>query len=106
MKPTSSARAIFLPCLARRCRPRPRHTPSATGHPRGTAPAKRIELGPLMMHEPKPLRDNQRAQFADYLRRLLPGVLLCVAITLVAMLLERIEVFFVGQPYLEALVAA
>jgi uncharacterized integral membrane protein (TIGR00698 family) len=59
-----------------------------------------------MMHEPKPLRDNQRAQFADYLRRLLPGVLLCVAITLVAMLLERIEVFFVGQPYLEALVAA
>jgi uncharacterized integral membrane protein (TIGR00698 family) len=58
------------------------------------------------MHEPKPLRDGQRVQFADYLRRFLPGVLLCVAITLVAMLLERIEVFFVGQPYLEALVAA
>ena len=59
-----------------------------------------------MMHEPKPLRDGQRAQFTDHLRRLLPGVLLCVAITLVAMLLERIEVFFAGQPYLEALVLA
>ena len=58
------------------------------------------------MHEPKPLRDGQRAQFTDHLRRLLPGVLLCVAITLVAMLLERIEVFFAGQPYLEALVLA
>jgi uncharacterized integral membrane protein (TIGR00698 family) len=58
------------------------------------------------MHEPKPLRDSQRAPFADYLRRFLPGVGLCVAITLVAMLLERIEVFFVGQPYLEALVLA
>jgi uncharacterized integral membrane protein (TIGR00698 family) len=59
-----------------------------------------------MMHEPKPLKDGQRAQFADYLRRFLPGVLLCGAITLVAMLVERIEVFFVGQPYLEALVLA
>jgi uncharacterized integral membrane protein (TIGR00698 family) len=59
-----------------------------------------------MMHEPKPLPDIQRVRFIDYLKRLLPGVLLCVAITLVAMVLERIEVFFVGQPYLEALVAA
>jgi uncharacterized integral membrane protein (TIGR00698 family) len=58
------------------------------------------------MHEPKPLKDGQRPQFAGHLRRFLPGILLCVAITLVAMLLERIEVFFVGQPYLEALVAA
>ena len=40
------------------------------------------------------------------MKRLLPGVLLCVAITLAATALERIEVFFVGQPYLEALVLA
>ena len=58
------------------------------------------------MHEPKPLPDIQRLRFVDYLQRLLPGVALCVAITLVAMLLERIEVSFVGQPYLEALVLA
>jgi len=38
--------------------------------------------------------------------RLLPGMLLCVAVTVVAMLLERVEVNFVGQPYLEALVIA
>jgi uncharacterized integral membrane protein (TIGR00698 family) len=58
------------------------------------------------MHEPKPLPDVQRLRLTDYLKRVLPGVLLCIAITLVAMVLERIEVFFVGQPYLEALVAA
>jgi uncharacterized integral membrane protein (TIGR00698 family) len=58
------------------------------------------------MHEPKPLPDIQRLRFVDYVQQLLPGVALCVAITLVAMLLERIEVSFVGQPYLEALVAA
>lgn len=38
--------------------------------------------------------------------RLLPGLILCVAVTVVAMLLERIEVGFAGQPYLEALVIA
>lgn len=38
--------------------------------------------------------------------RLLPGLLLCVAVTIVAMLLERVEVGFAGQPYLEALVIA
>ncbi|SDI44376.1 conserved hypothetical integral membrane protein [Bradyrhizobium lablabi] len=38
--------------------------------------------------------------------RLLPGMLLCVAVTVVAMLLERVEVEFAGQPYLEALVIA
>jgi len=58
------------------------------------------------MHEPKLRPDVQRLAFAGYLKRLLPGVLLCVAITLGAMLLERIEVFFVDQPYLEALVLA
>lgn len=58
------------------------------------------------MHEPKPLPDIQRLRFMGYFQRLPPGVALCVAITLAAMLLERIEVFFVGQPYLEALVLA
>ena len=38
--------------------------------------------------------------------RLLPGMLFCVAVTIVAMLLERVEVGFAGQPYLEALVIA
>ncbi len=37
---------------------------------------------------------------------LLPGILLCVAITLVALVLQAIEVHFAGEPYLEALVAA
>ena len=40
------------------------------------------------------------------LRRLLPGVLVCIAITLAAIALQAIEVFFVGQAYLEALVLA
>jgi uncharacterized integral membrane protein (TIGR00698 family) len=38
--------------------------------------------------------------------RLFPGLLLCVAITLVAMLLQAAEVRVLGQPYLEALVLA
>ena len=42
----------------------------------------------------------------DYAKNLLPGLLLCVAITLAAMLLERIEVHFAGEAYLEALVLA
>ena len=42
----------------------------------------------------------------EQLRRLLPGILLCVAITGVAILLQAVEVRFVGQAYLEALVLA
>ena len=42
----------------------------------------------------------------DHLKRLLPGIVLCIAITAVAMLLQSIEVHFAGQPYLEALVLA
>jgi uncharacterized integral membrane protein (TIGR00698 family) len=42
----------------------------------------------------------------DYLRRLLPGVGLCIAITIVAMLLQAVEVRFAGEAYLEALVLA
>lgn len=37
---------------------------------------------------------------------LLPGVLLCLAITIAALALQAIEVRFAGEPYLEALVAA
>jgi len=36
----------------------------------------------------------------------LPGILLCVAITGVAILLQAVEVHFIGQAYLEALVLA
>jgi uncharacterized integral membrane protein (TIGR00698 family) len=42
----------------------------------------------------------------DQARRLLPGILVCIAITIAAMLLQSVEVDFVGQPYLEALVLA
>ena len=38
--------------------------------------------------------------------RLLPGLALCVAVTLVAEALQNIETRFVGEPYLEALVLA
>jgi uncharacterized integral membrane protein (TIGR00698 family) len=40
------------------------------------------------------------------LTSILPGLLLCVAITALAILLEKIEVHFTEQPYLEALVIA
>jgi uncharacterized integral membrane protein (TIGR00698 family) len=42
----------------------------------------------------------------DHLTRLLPGILLCIAITVAAILLEGIEVHFAGQRYLESLVLA
>ena len=38
--------------------------------------------------------------------RTLPGILLCILVTVVAGLLQRVEVGFVGEPYLEALVLA
>ena len=38
--------------------------------------------------------------------RLLPGIALCAAITIAAILLQVVEVHFAGQPYLEALVVA
>ena len=40
------------------------------------------------------------------LSRLLPGLVLCVAVTLVAAALQAIETRLVGEPYLEALVLA
>jgi uncharacterized integral membrane protein (TIGR00698 family) len=42
----------------------------------------------------------------EYLQRLLPGLLLCTAITVAALLLQAVEVHFTGQPYFEALVLA
>jgi uncharacterized integral membrane protein (TIGR00698 family) len=42
----------------------------------------------------------------EHLRRLSPGILLCIAITIVAILLQTVEVRFAGQTYLEALVLA
>ena len=58
------------------------------------------------MLEVKPPLHSQRAKFVGHLQRYLPGILLCVAITLAATLLQAIEVKLVGQPYLEALVLA
>jgi uncharacterized integral membrane protein (TIGR00698 family) len=42
----------------------------------------------------------------EHLRRLSPGILLCVAITIIAIALQAVEVHFAGQTYLEALVLA
>jgi uncharacterized integral membrane protein (TIGR00698 family) len=42
----------------------------------------------------------------DHAKRMLPGILVCVAITIGATLLQGVEVHFAGQPYLEALVLA
>ena len=42
----------------------------------------------------------------DHLKRLAPGVLLCIAITFAAYGLERVETAATGEPYLEALVLA
>ena len=39
-------------------------------------------------------------------RVVLPGVVVCVAITIAAILLQQLEVYFAGQPYLEAIVLA
>jgi uncharacterized integral membrane protein (TIGR00698 family) len=41
-----------------------------------------------------------------HLPRLIPGVLLCVAITAAALVSQEVEIYFVRQPYLEALVIA
>jgi uncharacterized integral membrane protein (TIGR00698 family) len=42
----------------------------------------------------------------DPLRDILPGVVVCVAIAIAAILLQQAEVYFAGQPYLEAIVLA
>ncbi len=42
----------------------------------------------------------------EHLRRLLPGILLCIVLTIVAIVLQAVEVHFAGQTYLEALVLA
>lgn len=42
----------------------------------------------------------------DHLSRLLPGVVLCIAITMIAIALQAVEAHFAGQAYIEALVLA
>ncbi|MDE2286304.1 MAG: putative sulfate exporter family transporter, partial [Hyphomicrobiales bacterium] len=53
-----------------------------------------------------PVKDKQFVQVIGQLRRLLPGVLLCIAITGAAILLQSAEERLFGQAYLEALVLA
>jgi uncharacterized integral membrane protein (TIGR00698 family) len=68
---------------------------------------KRVcKMRALTKNDGKPPQYHERIGSIYYVKRLLPGVLLCAAITLAAIALERIEVFFVGQAYLEALVLA
>jgi uncharacterized integral membrane protein (TIGR00698 family) len=47
-----------------------------------------------------------RLIFDHHLKSILPGVIVCVAITIAALLLQQAEVHFAGQPYLEAIVLA
>jgi uncharacterized integral membrane protein (TIGR00698 family) len=47
-----------------------------------------------------------RVKLIKHLQRLLPGIFLCIAITIVAVLLQAIEVRYAGQAYIEALVLA
>jgi uncharacterized integral membrane protein (TIGR00698 family) len=42
----------------------------------------------------------------DHSRAVLPGFIVCIAITVVAILLQQAEIYFAGQPYLEAIVLA
>jgi uncharacterized integral membrane protein (TIGR00698 family) len=49
---------------------------------------------------------DQWSDVIDYLRRLTPGLLLCLAITAAAELLQDVETRVAGEPYLEALVLA
>jgi uncharacterized membrane protein YadS len=56
--------------------------------------------------EPISVKLTRYYDLIEKLRRLLPGILLCVAITVAAILLQAVEVHFVGQAYLEALVLA
>ena len=58
------------------------------------------------MHERKPPAYCWRVSIIESLKRLLPGIFLCIAITLAALLLERMEIFLIDQRYLEALVLA
>src|SRR6476661_2040820 len=58
------------------------------------------------MLEVKSPTHTQGAKFVGHFQRYLPGIFLCVTITLAATLLQAIEVKLVGQPYLEALVLA
>jgi uncharacterized integral membrane protein (TIGR00698 family) len=53
-----------------------------------------------------PARHHQTMKMLESAGRLFPGLLLCIAITFLATLLEKVEVQAVGQPYLEALVLA
>ena len=47
-----------------------------------------------------------RCAVSERLTRNIPGILLCVAVAIVATLFEAFEVLFVGEPYIEALVIA
>jgi uncharacterized integral membrane protein (TIGR00698 family) len=49
---------------------------------------------------------TQAASLIKHLERFLPGILLCIAITVVAISLQAVEVDVTGQAYLEAIVLA
>jgi len=72
----------------------------------GGCPADGVSGWGLDMHERKPPAYCWRVSIIESLKRLLPGIFLCIAITLAALLLERMEIFLIDQRYLEALVLA
>jgi uncharacterized membrane protein YadS len=49
---------------------------------------------------------NEPYQIDSRLLKLVPGILLCIVLTIVAAVLEAIEVRLFHEPYLEALVLA
>src|SRR5665213_3044679 len=49
---------------------------------------------------------DEMVDVMNHVKRALPGILLCVAVTIAATVLQQVETHFVGQTYLEALVLA
>jgi uncharacterized integral membrane protein (TIGR00698 family) len=61
---------------------------------------------PAASFETRPAGAPQGVGVVDYLKNLLPGLLLCIAITITAMALQAVEERALGGAYLEALVLA
>jgi uncharacterized integral membrane protein (TIGR00698 family) len=70
---------------------------------RGSEP---VRVGPIDTPRPTLARLTEGRLLISRISRLLPGLSLCVVLTIVAGLLQKVEVGIVGQPYLEALVLA
>jgi uncharacterized integral membrane protein (TIGR00698 family) len=69
--------------------------------------ARAVRISGLGAFAGAPTQDlSAPMKLTDHLQRLVPGIILCIAITIGAMVLQTVEVGLFGQPYLEALVLA